>query len=259
MAQSGSALEWGSSGRWFESSHPDHVKSREEPSGSSLSINSYLQNSEKSLNAKAARMAAELRELFPGENTRVFDAIAKVPREQFVDPGWRRMAFSDTSLPIGHGQTISKPATVLRMLSAMAPVFDGRLLEVGSGSGYLAAVASSLFRKVYCVERVLGLVEPSRANLIKTGAKNVMVLYGDGSAGWDKYAPFDGILYSAGAPELPDSLVSQLRDGGFAGVPVGTKTSQIFTVWTRQNDKLVQIDSFPCSFVPLIGKEGWNG
>lgn len=211
------------------------------------------------MNAKATRMAAELKALFPDHSSRVFDAIARVPREQFVDPGWRRMAFSDTSLPIGHGQTISKPATVLRMLSAMAPVFDGKLLEVGSGSGYLAAVASSLFKKVYCVERVLGLVEPSRANLIKTGAKNVMVLYGDGSAGWTKYAPFDGILYSAGAPSLPESLALQLRDGGLAGVPVGSKTSQIFTVWKKENGQLIQIDQFPCSFVPLIGKEGWNG
>ncbi len=253
MAQSGSALEWGSSGRWFESSRPDHGAKREEPSGSSLYIQGVF------LISKAVEMTVLLNKLFPGQSTRVLAAMAEVKRDVFVDPGWKRMAYTDRSLPIGHGQTISKPATVFRMLSALEPVFGGKLLETGSGSGYLASVASRLFSRVYCVERVLGLVESSRTNLRQTGAGNVVVRYGDGSSGWTDNSPFDGILYSAGAPALPASLVDQLREGGLAGVPVGTKSSQEFVVWKKSNGVLEKVSSFTCSFVPLIGKEGWNG
>ncbi len=209
--------------------------------------------------SKAIEMTVLLNKLFPGQSTRVLAAMSEVQRDVFVDPGWKRMAYTDRSLPIGHGQTISKPATVFRMLSALEPVFGGRLLETGSGSGYLASVASRLFNRVYCVERVLGLVESSRANLRRTGAGNAVVRYGDGSSGWAEHAPFDGILYSAGAPELPESLAGQLREGGLAGVPVGTKSSQEFSVWKKVEGKLEMVSSFACSFVPLIGKEGWNG
>jgi protein-L-isoaspartate(D-aspartate) O-methyltransferase len=211
------------------------------------------------LTQRAREMTGKLALLFPGQNPRVLEAMSSIPRDIFVDPGWRRFAYSERSLPIGHGQTISKPATVLRMLNSMEPVYDGRLLEVGSGSGYLAAVASRLFSKVFCVERVLGLVEPSRANIGKTGARNVMVKYGDGSAGWPAHAPFNGILYSAGAPSFPESLKDQLAPGGLAGVPVGPPDDQVFTVWRKDGDGLVEVFSFQCSFVPLIGKEGWDG
>jgi len=209
--------------------------------------------------AKAAEMTDKLKHLFPDQSTRVLEAMAEVPRDMFVDPGWKRMAYTDRSLPIGHGQTISKPATVLRMLSSLEPVFGGRLLETGSGSGYLAAVASRLFSRVFCIERVLGLVELSRVNLARTGDRNVVVRYGDGSSGWAENAPYDGILYSAGAPELPASLVAQLKEGGLAGVPLGTKSMQDFTVWKKVNGEIEMISSFTCSFVPLIGREGWSG
>jgi protein-L-isoaspartate(D-aspartate) O-methyltransferase len=208
---------------------------------------------------KAVEMTALLGRLFPDGSDAVLSAMSEVQRDVFVDQGWKRLAYTDRSIPIGHGQTISKPATVFRMLSALEPAFGGKLLETGSGSGYLASVASRLFSRVYCVERVLGLVESSRANLMRTGAANVVVRYGDGSSGWADNAPYDGILYSAGAPELPASLADQLRDGGLAGVPVGSKSSQTFTVWKKQGDRLERVLSFSCSFVPLIGKEGWNG
>lgn len=209
--------------------------------------------------SRAVEMTVMLKKLFPDRSARVLGAMSEVPRDVFVDPGWKRMAYAERSLPIGHGQTISKPATVFRMLSELEPVFGGKLLETGSGSGYLAAVASRLFNRVFCVERVLGLVESSRANLQRTGAGNVVVRYGDGSSGWAEQAPFDGILYSAGAPELPISLADQLREGGLAGVPVGTKSSQEFIVWKKVEGELERVSSFTCSFVPLIGKEGWNG
>ena len=208
---------------------------------------------------KAARMTEHLKKSFPDQNLQVFEAISTTQRDLFVGAGWRRMAYDDRSLPIGLGQTISKPSTVLKMLSSMESAFGGRLLEVGSGSGYLAAVASKLFSRVFCIERILPLIETSRANLRTLGANNVQVRYGDGSAGWLENAPFDAILYSAGAPELPPSLFEQLGNDGLAGVPIGTKTSQNFVVFKRENNELNQIFSFPCSFVPLIGKEGWNG
>ncbi len=211
------------------------------------------------MSLKAVRMAEHLKKSFPGQNSRVLEAISATQRDLFVGAGWRRMAYDDRSLPIGLGQTISKPSTVLKMLSFMESVFDGRLLEVGSGSGYLAAVASKLFTRVFCIERVLPLIESSRASLRTVGASNVQVRYGDGSAGWPENAPFDAILYSAGAPIFPPSLFDQLRDKGIAGVPIGTKTSQNFVFFQRENGELNQISSFPCSFVPLIGKEGWNG
>ena len=209
--------------------------------------------------SKAVEMTVLLKRFFPDQSARVLEAMSEVQRDVFVDPGWKRMAYTDSSLPIGHGQTISKPATVFRMLSALEPVFGGKLLEIGSGSGYLASVASRLFNRVYCVERVLGLVESSRTNLGRTGSGNVVVRYGDGSSGWAEHALFDGIVYSAGAPELPVSLAGQLREGGLAGVPVGTKSSQEFIVWRKVDGELERVSSFTCSFVPLIGKEGWNG
>jgi protein-L-isoaspartate(D-aspartate) O-methyltransferase len=209
--------------------------------------------------AGAAEMAARLSRLFPEQDERVIEAMAEVPREEFIDPGWRRMAYSERSLPIGHGQTISKPSTVLRMLSAMGPAFGGRLLEIGSGSGYLASVASRLFSRVYCVERVLGLVESSRLNLRSTGAPGVLVRFGDGSIGWPEYAPFDAILCSAGAPSLPAVLFEQLCDGGLLGLPVGTRSVQEFHVWRKGGSRPVPVTSFPCSFVPLIGREGFDG
>ncbi len=209
--------------------------------------------------SKAIEMTVLLNKLFPDHSHRVLKAMSEVQRDVFVDPGWKRMAYEDRSLPIGHGQTISKPATVFRMLSCLEPVFGGKLLEIGSGSGYLASVASRLFNRVYCVERVLGLVNSSRSKLRKTDSGNVVVRFGDGSTGWVDNAPFDGILFSAGAPELPASLAGQLREGGLAGVPVGSKSSQEFVVWKKEDGKLVKVSSFVCSFVPLIGKEGWNG
>jgi protein-L-isoaspartate(D-aspartate) O-methyltransferase len=209
--------------------------------------------------AQAAEMTAKLKHLFPDQSIRVLNAMAEVPRDVFVDPGWKRMAYTDRSLPIGHGQTISKPATVLRMLSLLEPVFGGKLLETGSGSGYFASVAARLFSRVFCIERVLGLVELSRVNLNRTGDRNVVVRFGDGSSGWPENSPYDGIVYSAGAPELPASLVDQLREGGLAGVPVGTKSMQEFIVWKKVNGVLEMVSSFTCSFVPLIGREGWNG
>jgi len=209
---------------------------------------------------KAAReMALHLAGLYPQSDSRVIAAMGEIPRHLFVSPAFSHVAYTDAALPIGFGQTISKPATVLRMLSSISPAFDGVLLEVGSGSGYLAAVASRLFSRVVCVERVLGLVNGSRLLLDEIGITNAVVHFADGSTGWPSSAPYDAMLFSAGAPELPKALLDQLRAGGLAGIPVGDRNTQVFTVWEKGVKELQKRESFPCSFVPLLGKGGWNG
>lgn len=185
--------------------------------------------------------------------------MAQIPRHLFVGPAFSHLAYTDASLPIGFGQTISKPATVLRMLSAMADAFGGILLEVGSGSGYLSAVASRLFGRVVCVERVLGLVNTSRSLFDSIGINNAVVHFGDGSLGWPSSAPYDAVLYSAGAPLLPMEVEAQLRTGGLAGIPVGDRNTQTFTVLRKGEPGMEERESFECSFVPLLGKGGWNG
>ncbi len=209
--------------------------------------------------AAAGDMARRLNDLFPEADPRAVAAMAATPRHLFVSQAFAHLAYSDAALPIGFGQTISKPATVLRMLSGMSGAFGGVLLEVGSGSGYLAAVASKLFDRVVCVETVLGLANASRSLLDRIGVSNVVVHFGDGSRGWPSSAPYDALLYSAGAPVLPEGLSDQLKPGGLAGVPVGDRNTQAFTVMRKEPGGFRELDSFPCAFVPLLGKAGWNG
>jgi protein-L-isoaspartate(D-aspartate) O-methyltransferase len=212
------------------------------------------------LNLAAARdMARRLSDLFPEADPRVAAAMADTPRHLFVSPAFAHLAYTDAALPIGFGQTISKPATVLRMLSGVAGSFGGNLLEVGSGSGYLAAVASRLFDRVVCVEVVLGLVNASRSLFDRIGVNNAVVHFGDGSRGWPSSAPYDALLFSAGAPALPGGLEGQLKPGGLAGIPVGDRNTQSFTVLRKSAEGMEELASFKCAFVPLLGKAGWNG
>jgi len=204
-------------------------------------------------------LARRLERLYPEADPRVTEAMAQTPRELFVSPAFAHLACTDAALPIGFGQTISKPATVLRMLSAVSESFGGLMLEVGSGSGYLAAVASRLFDRVVCVEAVLGLVNSSRAILDRVGVRNVVVHFGDGSLGWPSLAPYDAVLYSAGAPSLPRDVADQLKTGGLAGIPVGDRNTQTFTVLRKGESGMEEKEAVQCSFVPLVGKGGWNG
>lgn len=207
----------------------------------------------------AGELSRRLGRLYPEADPRVFQAMADTPRDLFVSPAFAHLAYTDAALPIGFGQTISKPATVLRMLSAVSGAFGGVLLEVGSGSGYLAAVASHLFDRVVCVETVLGLVNSSRSLFDRIGIRNAVVHFGDGSLGWPALAPYDAVLYSAGAPTLPDGVSAQLKAGGLAGIPVGDRNTQAFTVLMKGESGMVERETFQCSFVPLVGKGGWNG
>lgn len=207
----------------------------------------------------SGELARRLEGLYPEADPRVTEAMAQIPRELFVSPAFAHLAYTDAALPIGFGQTISKPATVLRMLSAVSGAFGGLLLEVGSGSGYLSAVASRLFDRVVCVETVLGLVNSSRTIFDRAGIRNAVVHFGDGSLGWPALAPYDAVLYSAGAPSLPRVVADQLKTGGLAGIPVGDRNTQTFTVLRKGESGMEETETFQCSFVPLVGKGGWNG
>lgn len=189
---------------------------------------------------------------------RVLDALLAVPRERFVEPGLGAMAYRDAPLPIGGRQTISQPTMVGIMVQALAPGADDRVLEVGAGSGYAAAVLARLAGEVYAVERLPELAQQARERL--RDDPNVHVIEGDGSRGIPELAPFDAILVSAAAPEVPDSLRRQLKVGGRLVVPVGRRLQDQRLVCVRRTGEEAwsQEDLGPVRFVRLVGAEGWG-
>jgi protein-L-isoaspartate(D-aspartate) O-methyltransferase len=190
---------------------------------------------------------------------RVLAAMERVPREQFVPEDLRHLAYEDGALPIGNGQTISQPfivATICQLLD-LAP--DDRVLDVGTGSGYQAAVLAELVAEVVTIERVPQLAEAARAALIEVGYGNVEVRIGDGSLGVPERAPFDGIAVAAAAPAIPPALYEQLVEGGRLVVPRGGRWGQQLVAVVRTPDGPVERASVPCRFVPLVGAEGFAG
>lgn len=190
-------------------------------------------------------------------DTRVLQAMREVPRHLFVPPERRRDAYSDRPLPIGEEQTISQPYMVAVMLQSLALPGNARVLEVGTGSGYQAAVLSRLATQVYTMEYFPTLAEQARAVLERLGYTNVQVIVGDGSVGLPQYAPYDGIVVPAAAPRVPQPLLEQLEAGGRLVIPVGEATAQELLIVTRQGNTYTQERSVPCRFVPLLGQEGW--
>ena len=189
---------------------------------------------------------------------RVLQAMMQIPREEFVPTDLQEQAFQDGPLPIGFGQTISQPYTVAAMAEALRLSPSDRVLDVGTGSGYAAAVLSCLAAEVHSIERIPELAESASQRLRRLGMDNVHVHLGDGTAGLPAYAPFDAIVVTAGAPELPQPYVEQLADGGRIVIPIGsTSTSQSLYRFTRHGDHIQSEDLGPFSFVPLIGKHGW--
>jgi protein-L-isoaspartate(D-aspartate) O-methyltransferase len=200
-----------------------------------------------------AEMITRLRERFPDCDRGVLSAMSEVPRHLFTERGFWHMAYSEASLPIGYGQTLSQPGTILRALSALCLSGTDTLLEVGSGSGYLAAVASRLCSRVYGVERILALVQASRKSLDSLSVRNVLIGYGDGRLGWQAHAPYSAVLCSAFSGSVPDAMVEQLAEGGRIAAPVGESGRQEFILWKRENGSLKELDRlFECSFVPLV-------
>jgi protein-L-isoaspartate(D-aspartate) O-methyltransferase len=191
------------------------------------------------------------------KDERVLAAMEKVPRELFVPESLRSRAYDDAALPIGAGQTISQPYMVARICEALVLRGDERVLDVGSGSGYQAAVLAELAAEVDTIERVPELAELAHANLQAAGYDRVRVHTGDGSRGLPERAPFDAIAVAAAAPELPQTLYEQLEPRGRLVVPVGRRGIQRLEVIIRSPEGPAVLRSVPCRFVPLVGEEGF--
>jgi protein-L-isoaspartate(D-aspartate) O-methyltransferase len=188
----------------------------------------------------------------------VLDVIANTPRERFVDEACYEWAYTDRALPIDMGQTISQPLVVALMTQALQLTGQERVLEIGTGSGYQTAILSRLAAYVYSVERHQRLACQAAGHLIDTGLDNISIYVGDGSLGWPDEAPYDRILVTAAAPNIPSQLVAQLKMGGLIVIPVGGQERQELRLvrrvpWGTQSYSLGN-----CVFVPLVGQEGWH-
>ena len=183
----------------------------------------------------------------------VLEQIRNVPRHLFVDEALASRAYEDTALPIGLGQTISQPYVVARMTEALLDGFTGeKVLEIGTGCGYQTAVLAPLVKRIYTVERIPDLLRKAKQRLRDLDIYNVQFRPGDGWEGWPKYAPYDGIIVAAAAPELPQKLLEQLAPGGRLIMPVGPAGRQELLMVSRRNDHFEQVSLGAVSFVPLV-------
>lgn len=190
---------------------------------------------------------------------RVLEAMRAVPRHLFVPGEYISASYTDEPLPIGEGQTISQPFMVAAMADALLLKGSERVLEIGAGSGYQAAVLSLLAREVIAIEAQPSLAESARERLARLGYCNVQVEGGDGSEGWPSEAPYDAILVTAAAPSVPPPLVEQLVDGGRLVIPVGRPEHQELIRITKRRGEIAQEFLYDCRFVPLVGHYGWQG
>lgn len=189
----------------------------------------------------------------------VLDAMRAVPREDFLPQHLRESAYKDAPLPIAEGQTISQPYIVALMTEALALEGGETVLEIGTGSGYAAAVLAQIAENVYTVERIGQLAETAAKLLSDLGYRNVHVQHGDGTRGWEDHAPYDAIVVTAGGPEVPESLRSQLKIGGRLVIPVGAdpRLQELVRV-TRTSEEQYKTDNIAgVRFVPLLGEQGW--
>jgi len=212
------------------------------------------------MDAEAARVKmVELQIRARGvRDPRVLAAFAEVPREAFVPPELVELAYDDCPLPIGGGQTISQPYVVALMTEALALESEHTVLEIGTGSGYAAAVLSRVARRVYTIERLTGLADLARERLAQLGYTNVEVRCGDGTLGWPEVAPFDAVVVAAGGPEVPRALLHQLAIGGRLVMPVGAARDQELVRVTRHDATHYRREELGAvQFVPLIGAQGW--
>lgn len=187
-------------------------------------------------------------------NPRVIEAMLRVPRHEFVPPDQRRLAYMDMALPIGYGQTISPPYVVAFMTEKLDPQPTDRVLEIGTGSGYQAAILSGLVKEVYTIEIVEPLAQRAAATLKRLGYSNVFVKAGDGYLGWPEHAPFDKIIVTCSPENIPQPLIEQLKEGGKMIIPVGERYQQILYLLRKENGKLVKEALQPTLFVPMTGQ-----
>ena len=210
------------------------------------------------LGQQRARMVEEQLRGRGIRDERVLTAMAKVPRERFIASEDTDKAYGDYPVPIGEGQTISQPYIVAAMVEALELRPEDRVLEVGTGTGYQAAILGELAAEVWTIERHLELAEKARQILSELGYANVHVVHGDGSMGLADYAPFDKILVAAAAPHIPDSLIEQLADGGRLVIPVGSRLDQQVQLVRKLGHETVVENRDPCRFVPLLGAQAWE-
>jgi protein-L-isoaspartate(D-aspartate) O-methyltransferase len=216
-----------------------------------------LKRREPDFDALRARMVSDQLVARGIHDPRVLAAMGTVPREAFTDPGDRRRAYEDAPIDIGWGQTISQPYMVALICEAAAVGPDDRVLDVGAGSGYQAAVLAELAREVHTIERIEQLAERARAKLAAAGYERVVVHEGDGSLGLPELAPFDAVTVAAAAPGLPEALYDQLAPGRRLVVPVGDRRGQRLEVAVKSPEGPAIVHSVACRFVPLVGAEGY--
>lgn len=209
--------------------------------------------------ARAQMVKKQLAERFITD-PRVLEAMGRIPRHLFVDRELWDSAYKDRPLPIGYGQTISQPYIVAFMTQALQLPQDGQgiVLEIGTGSGYQAAILSQMAAKVYSIERIQALAQRAQYILHRLGIHNIEIKVGDGGYGWPEHGPYDGIIATAAAPELPAPLKVQLKDGARLVVPVGPRFQQELLRLRRQGDDFIEEKLAPVAFVPLIGEHGWE-
>lgn len=191
-------------------------------------------------------------------NLRVLAAMQEIPRHAFIPPPYDVSAYADAPLPIGNGQTISQPYIVALMTELLDPQPGDHILEIGSGSGYQAAILSVLSRKVTSIERIPAVADLARRNLAALGMMNVSIIIGDGTMGYPENAPYDGIIITAATPEIPPPLIDQLSDGGILVAPTGGRDIQELMTLKHSGDGILRSSHGGVRFVPLIGEFGWG-
>lgn len=188
----------------------------------------------------------------------VLAAMRKVPRHLFVPEHIRHNAYADMAMPIGEGQTISQPYMVAVMTELLELKSQDKVLEIGTGSGYQAAILAEIAKDVYTIERIFELAERARNILADIGYNNVHVIVGDGTKGLESEAPFDKIIITAASPEIPKPLIEQLKEEGIIVAPVGGRFSQVLIKGKKKRGILLEEHHVPCVFVPLVGEYGWK-
>ncbi|MEA3489898.1 MAG: protein-L-isoaspartate(D-aspartate) O-methyltransferase [Candidatus Omnitrophota bacterium] len=204
------------------------------------------------------RMVEEQLRLRGISDPRVLKAFMEVKRHRFVPTPFDVASYADRPLPIGHGQTISQPYMVAVMTESLRLGGGDKVLEIGTGSGYQAAILAEICGRVYTIEREERLLEHAKKVLREEEYANIEFACGDGTKGWEEKAPFDGIIVTAGAPHVPESLKDQLSERGRLVIPVGSMWGQMLMAIERKGDKFVREDICGCVFVPLVGKDGWS-
>lgn len=191
------------------------------------------------------------------KNQQVIDVLRKVPRHKFIDQKYLKEAYNDHPLPLAHGQTISQPYIVALMTELLELYGDEKVLEIGTGSGYQTAILAELAETVYSVDRIPELSQEAQQTLRQLGYKNIQLQVRDGSVGWQEFAPYDRIIVTASAPNIPQPLIDQLKEGGKIVIPLGSSFGQDLVVGEKHKGEMKIFDCGKCVFVPLIGEFGW--